>query len=197
MKKLLIALLFMGAGCTPAPPPYEIVLSGGRVMDPASGLDAVPKRRHQERPHLRGHGRRDRRRTRDRCQRPRRRPRLHRHARAPARRRALPDDGPRRGDIRARARGRHGRHRRMVRGARGRPVRQLRRQHRPHPGAHRGHERPVRLSPERPREERPRHRRADRRDGTPHPRGTRRRCGRRRVRHRLHARRELGRVRER
>ena len=37
----LLCLAVLGfAGCTPAPT-YDLVLAGGRVMDPASGLDSV------------------------------------------------------------------------------------------------------------------------------------------------------------
>jgi N-acyl-D-aspartate/D-glutamate deacylase len=37
----LIAIAVALVGCTPSPPPFDVVLSGGRVMDPETGLDAV------------------------------------------------------------------------------------------------------------------------------------------------------------
>lgn len=41
MLLALVAVLAAGGCRDPEPPPYDLVLAGGRVMDPASGLDAV------------------------------------------------------------------------------------------------------------------------------------------------------------
>ncbi len=41
MGVAVLVALFASSGCAPAPLTYDLVLSGGRVMDPESGLDAV------------------------------------------------------------------------------------------------------------------------------------------------------------
>ena len=157
---------------------YDLVVANGRVIDPASGLDAVRnigitggriaavsdkplkgKRVIDAKNHVVAPG-------------------LHRPARARPAGRVLPHDGSRRRHHRARAGGRHRRHREILRGRDSRPDRQLRRGCRPHRRAHESARRPEHgHSPRWRRWDREGDRGAGRRDGGDAAKGSRGGCG--------------------
>ncbi len=138
---VVAATALLVSACTGSQPDqaaHDLVVANGRVMDPASGLDAV---RHvgiragtiitiSETP-LERHAR-------DRRDGPRRGAGIRRPPRARPAGRVVPDDGARRRHVGVRTGGRHGGRGRLVRRARGRAGRQLRRLGRAHPCAHEG-----------------------------------------------------------